>query len=219
MNRLLFSKTGDAVYLSHLDLMRIFQRAFKRAGILIWHSQGFSPRAYVSIALPLSVGTESVCEILDFEIEDGSVELSGLPALLNKTMPAGVRVLSAYESDRKIKNLTWLEAEITLEYDGGVPADAQKKLAALFSRPSLVIVKHGKKGDSEVNLAERIRSLELRSVSDRELAIHCVVSAQNPGLNPQLLVQAIEELQPDCKPDFARIRRMEVYDSDMTEFR
>lgn len=52
MNRLLFEKTGDAVYLSHLDLMRIFQRAFRRADILIWHSQGFSPRAYVSIALP-----------------------------------------------------------------------------------------------------------------------------------------------------------------------
>ena len=53
MNRLLFEKTGDAVYISHLDLMRIFQRAFKRADIMIWHSQGFSPRAYVSIALPL----------------------------------------------------------------------------------------------------------------------------------------------------------------------
>ena len=50
MNRLLFEKTGDAVYLSHLDLMRVFQRAFKRADIMIWHSQGFSPRAYVSIA-------------------------------------------------------------------------------------------------------------------------------------------------------------------------
>lgn len=43
MNRLLFEKRGDAVYLSHLDLMRVFQRAFKRADILIWHSQGFSP--------------------------------------------------------------------------------------------------------------------------------------------------------------------------------
>ena len=64
MNRLLFEKTGDAVYLSHLDLMRIFQRAFRRADILIWHSQGFSPRAYVSIALPPSVGVESRCEIL-----------------------------------------------------------------------------------------------------------------------------------------------------------
>ena len=61
MNRLLFEKTGDAVYLSHLDLMRVFQRAFKRADIMIWHSQGFSPRAYVSIALPLPVGSGRLC--------------------------------------------------------------------------------------------------------------------------------------------------------------
>ena len=117
MNRLLFEKTGDAVYLSHLDLMRVFQRAFKRADIMIWHSQGFSPRAYVSIALPLPVGSESVCEILDFEIQDGSVDLAKLPALLNRTMPAGIRVLEAYESAVKIKHLTRLRAQITLEYD------------------------------------------------------------------------------------------------------
>ena len=95
MPRLLFEKTGDAVYLSHLDLMRIFQRAFRRADILIWHSQGYSPRAYVSIALPLSVGTESGCEILDFSVEDGAADLARLPELLNRTMPKGVRVLSA----------------------------------------------------------------------------------------------------------------------------
>ena len=100
MNRLLFEKTGDAVYISHLDLMRIFQRAFRRADIMIWHSQGFSPRAYVSIAMPLSVGASSRCEILDFEVEDGSVDLATLPEKLNRTMPEGVRVRKAYESDR-----------------------------------------------------------------------------------------------------------------------
>ena len=112
MNRLLFEKRGDAVYLSHLDLMRVFQRAFKRADILIWHSQGFSPRAYVSIALPLPVGMESRCEILDFEIEDGAVELPALAGRLNAVLPAGIRVLSAYESARKVKELTRLQAHV-----------------------------------------------------------------------------------------------------------
>ena len=137
MNRLLFEKTGDAVYLSHLDLMRIFQRAFRRADILIWHSQGFSPRAYVSIALPLSVGVESRCEILDFEIEDGSADLAKLPELLNRTMPAGIRVLRAYESAVKVKHLTYLQSEVTLEYDGGVPDGAEAALAALFARDEI----------------------------------------------------------------------------------
>ena len=50
MSRLLFEKTGESIYISHLDLMRVFQRAFRRAGLLLRHSQGFTPRAIVSIA-------------------------------------------------------------------------------------------------------------------------------------------------------------------------
>ena len=214
MNRLLFEKRGDAVYLSHLDLMRVFQRAFKRAGILIWHSQGFSPRAYVSIALPLPVGMESQCEILDFEIEDGSVELSGLPARLNAVLPAGIRVLEAYESARKIKELTRLRAEVTLEYDGGVPEDAQKALAAFFARESIVITKRSKKGDKAL-----IFALSIAAVSETELRLECILSAQNPGLNPQLLAAAIETHLPDYKPDFARAGRMEALDEQENPFR
>ena len=56
MPRLLFEKKGSAVWISHLDLMRLFQRAFKRADLALKHTQGFNPRPSVSIALPLSVG-------------------------------------------------------------------------------------------------------------------------------------------------------------------
>ncbi len=157
MNRLLFEKTGDAVYLSHLDLMRVFQRAFKRADIMIWHSQGFSPRAYVSIALPLPVGSESVCEILDFEIQDGSVDLAKLPALLNRTMPAGIRVLEAYESAVKIKHLTRLRAQITLEYDRGVPEQAERTIMELFSGGPVLVKKRTKSGgEAELDLTPMI---------------------------------------------------------------
>jgi radical SAM-linked protein len=65
MLRALFEKTGNAAYISHLDLMRVFQRSFKRAGLPLTHTKGFNPRPSVSIALPLSVGVESCCELLD----------------------------------------------------------------------------------------------------------------------------------------------------------
>ena len=201
MNRLLFEKTDDAVYLSHLDLMRVFQRAFKRADIMIWHSQGFSPRAYVSIALPLPVGSESVCEILDFEIQDGSVDLAKLPALLNRTMPAGIRVLEAYESTVKIKHLTRLRAQITLEYDRGVPEQAERTITELFSGGPVLVKKRTKSG------------------GEAELELTVLVSAQNPSCNPQLLVNAIERYLPEQKPDFARIKRLEIYDEQGNPFR
>ena len=73
MLRVLFEKTGNGIWMSHLDLMRVFQRAFKRAGLPLTHTQGFNPRPSVSIALPLSVGVESVCELLDFELDGDPV--------------------------------------------------------------------------------------------------------------------------------------------------
>ncbi len=219
MNRLLFEKTGDAVYLSHLDLMRIFQRAFKRADIMIWHSQGFSPRAYVSIALPLSVGASSRCEILDFDVEDGTVDLATLPEKLNRTLPEGVRVLQAYSSERKIKHLAQLQAQIVLEYDKGVPADAQQTLAALFSRPSIVIHKRTKRGEADVDIRPMLLSMQLRRLSAQELALDVTVQAQNPGLNPQLLVTAIETHLPQLAPDFSVVRRLEVLDAEGNIFR
>ena len=185
MNRLLFEKRGDAVYLSHLDLMRVFQRAFKRADILIWHSQ----------------------------------ELPALAGRLNAVLPAGIRVLSAYESARKVKELTRLQAEVTLEYDGGIPEGAQQALGAFFARESIVITKHSKKGDKEVDIKPLLHSLEMTARNRNELRLVCVLSAQNPGLNPQLLVSAIETYLPERKPDFARICRMEVLDDGNTPFR
>ena len=91
MRRVLFSKTGDAIWISHLDLMRVFQRSFRRAGLMLKHSQGFSPRAIVSIALPLSVGVDSRCEILDFELVGEAVSDEEIKIRLNQALPLGVR--------------------------------------------------------------------------------------------------------------------------------
>ena len=88
MARLVFEKVGRAVWISHLDLMRLFQRAFKRAELPLKHTQGYNPRPSVSIALPLSVGVESVCELLDYELVEGNATVEQL----NEKLPAGVRV-------------------------------------------------------------------------------------------------------------------------------
>ena len=75
MPRLLFEKKGNAIWISHLDLMRAFQRAFKRADLPLTHTTGFNPRPSVSIALPLSLGIESRCELLDFDLEGNPVPM------------------------------------------------------------------------------------------------------------------------------------------------
>ena len=220
MHRLLFEKTGNAVYISHLDLMRLFQRAFKRGGLNLKHTQGFSPRAMVSIALPLSVGVESRCEILDYELV-GQEELSfeEIRDRLNATMPAGIRVLEVYDSERKPKDLNHLAVAVGLEYDNGVTDEEMDAIRALFARESVVVTKRGKNGPVDQDIIPMIFDLELRRVSDRELELTARVCAQNPSLNPQQMVTAIENYLPECKPDFAHISRREVLDDHGNIFR
>ena len=110
MLRLLYEKTGDGVFLSHLDLIRLFQRTFRRAGVMLKHSQGFSPKPYVSVAMPLSVGMHSICEILDFELEGDIPVPADLVQRLNATLPRGIIILEQYESQRKVREITYLSA-------------------------------------------------------------------------------------------------------------
>ncbi len=114
MPRLLFEKTGNAIWISHLDLMRLFQRAFKRAGLPLTHTQGFNPRPSVSIALPLSVGVESKCELLDFDLDGCSASCDDIRDKLNHVLVDGIRVLVVYENGSKLKNLSLLDCTVTL---------------------------------------------------------------------------------------------------------
>ena len=220
MRRILFEKTGNAIYISHLDLMRLFQRAFKRGGLNLKHTQGFSPRALVSIALPLSVGVESCCEILDYELV-GQEELSceDIMNRLNATLPAGVRVLQVYDSPRKPRDLTHLDVAVRLEYDAGVPADAADAIRTLFARESVTVMKRGKNGPVDQDIVPMISNLDITVISDRELELTARVCAQNPSLNPQQMVTAIENYLPEFAPNFTRIFRREVIAADGTIFR
>ena len=152
MLRALFQKTGNAVYLSHLDLMRLFQRSFKRAGLPLTHTQGFNPRPSVSIALPLSLGVESRCELLDFELETDAFSCDEICTRLNQALVEGVHVLSVYAGGGKIKNLAYLDCAVQLEYDAGVPQNAAEQIEALFSREDVTVEKKGKKGVVEQNI-------------------------------------------------------------------
>lgn len=215
MPRLLFEKTGDSVWISHLDLMRVFQRAFRRAGLSLKHSQGFTPRAIVSIALPLSVGVESQCELLDYELLEGEATAQRL----NEVLPDGIRVLEIIENGRKIKDLAGLRALVTFIYDNGVPNHAAERLNALFERESLVISKHGKRGDTQTDILPMLYEKQIKQTSPTCVEMEVLVSAQNPALNPQLLLTAVEVYEPELMPDYSTVKRLEIYDTEGSVFR
>ena len=218
MPRALFEKTGNAVWISHLDLMRLFQRAFKRAGLPLTHTQGFSPRPSVSIALPLSVGVESQCELLDFDLDGMNLPCNEICARLNDALVEGVRVVQVYENGSKIKNLALLRSVISLEYDKGVPEGAGDSMKELLSRPNLTVEKKGKNGITEQDIIPMIRTWEIRALAN-EIQIELVACCQNPTLNPMQVHGAILRYLPELTPDFAKCRRVEVYDTNENVFR
>lgn len=216
--RLLFVKEAQAAYISHLDLLRTFQRAFPRTELDIRHSQGYHPHPIISIVLPLPVGQSSECELLDFEVTQDT-DGSGIAEKLNGGMPCGLKVLDCYEAVRPVRELAFLQAELEWEYDAGVPDGAVAALQELFARQELVIRKRTKRKEmAEVNIAPMISWIELREEENRIWA-DVMVQAQNPGLNPQLLPQAIAAYLPQLTPDFTRVRRKEFWDAQGQIFR
>lgn len=219
MPRALFEKTGNAVWISHLDLMRVFQRSFKRAGLLLTHTQGFNPRPSVSIALPLSVGIESRCELLDFDLEGDKVSCEEIQRRLNENLVDGVKILAVYEDFSKLKNLAYLDCILTLEYDGGIPANAEAELAAFFAQDEVIVEKRTKNGPKPENIIPLIRSIRIERQDDHTLELHSRICCQNPTLNPMQMHAAIALYLPHLKPDFTKCSRLEVYDTNETIFR
>lgn len=218
MPRLLFEKYGSAIWISHLDLMRLFQRAFKRASLPLKHTQGFNPRPSVSIALPLSVGVASSCELLDFDLDCEFDQWDQLPERLNSALVDGVRVLQVYHNGRKIRDLSLMRSLITLEYDNGVPDAAADVIEKLLSKDVLSVVKKTKSGPLEQNIIPMIRRFALTS-SQNEIVIEVMHCCQNPTLNPMQIPAAITRYLPEFAPDFCKCCRVEVYDNDEVIFR
>jgi radical SAM-linked protein len=220
MPRLLFTKEGAAIWSSHLDLMRALMRSFRRAGIELKHSQGFTPHPELSVVMPLSVGVSSECELADFALDEGeTVPPERIPALLNAVLPAGLRVLDCWDGGQKAGKLALLRSRLTLTYDGGVPAGTVEALTSLFARPSLTVEKHSKKGPVETDVAPMIREVRIEEADGSTVLIEVLGSAQNPTLNPLLLVTAIETHLPELKPDFSVCRRLATYDAEGRLFR
>lgn len=214
--RLIFEKTGRAKYISHLDLMRTFQRAFRRAGIELKHSEGFNPHPNLSIALPLPVGMESVCEILDFEtlLPVGSESIVSL----NGAMPEGIKITDIKAMGRKTGEIAWLDCLLTLIYDRGVPESALSAIEELFNAENITVLKKSKKGKIDFNIAPGVKSLKTEKKSDNEIVISAHAAAQNPSINPMLIADAVSKYLPEYAPDFATCLRLRMLDSELRVF-
>ena len=218
--RIKFCKIGNLQFISHLDLQRTFHRILVRAGIPMWYTKGFNPHAKLVFGLPLSVGTESMCEMADLRIER-QISLESIKNQLNAQLTDEMYVLEAYYPSTKFSDIAFADYTITLN-SPSITEETEKEINSLFSSP-IIMSKKTKSGENDVDITTFIKKLGAVSEKGR-LTIHATLAAgSEKNLNPEYIVTAIKNnlscFSADPNTDSYKIMRTCVYDQHMIEFK
>lgn len=189
--RLFFEKTGMAKFISHLDTVRLFTRAMKRAGVPIWFTEGFNPHAFLTFAMPLSLGFESYCETVDFRLTE-EVDLDELTERLNKALPVDVKVTKIAIPWLSPNDIRWAEYKIIFNNPDSALLESVEKI---LSSQEIIALKKAKQGrrkvEKEVNIKEHIKSYELTRDNEKLVLSTVLSSGTSININPMLLIGAL----------------------------
>ncbi len=168
--RIRFCKIGKIRWTSHRDVARMWERAFRRVGLPLAYSEGFTPRPKVSFGLALPTGHESVAEYLDVELRDvGEVDVPTLPARLSDALPVGVDATAAQVIEHgkpslqaDVTSCSWRWVAAPAEgWDPLPPEEMQTRVAALMSSTSVVVSRSRKGVEVVDDVRESILDLEV----------------------------------------------------------
>ena len=200
--RIKFSKQGEMKFIGHLDIMRYFQKAMRRADVDIRYSEGFSPHQIMSFASPLSVGLTSNGEYMDIEVH--STESSEeMIRRINEVSVEGIRVLSYRLLPEKALNgmAAVAAADYTIQFRPGYEPEDEtawfQGLLDFLSRPSIPVIKKTKKGEKEMDLKPLIYESRLLSCPVPEEK----QDAAGRGLAPGILLRISAGSSANVKPE------------------
>ena len=187
--RILFTKSGTAQYISHLDLAKTMTRAIVRSGLPVYYTEGFNPIPKLVFATPLSVGCGGEREILDLRFME-SLSNVAIRDALRAVMPDGLEVKEVYTPKNKLKEIVWAENEII--YSGcSVSMEQAAEIQEMFRSP-VTVMKRSKSGEKETDITTLIKSLRAEIINGN-LHITAVTSADSANyLNPEYIAQAAE---------------------------
>ncbi|MCL2195628.1 MAG: TIGR03936 family radical SAM-associated protein [Oscillospiraceae bacterium] len=181
--RIFFEKRGRVIYISHLDLMRAFTRAVRRAALPVWYTEGFNPHPYLAFPLPLPLGQEGLREACDVRLLE-TVPHNEVCARLNAVLPEGLRALAVHEPWDKPGDIAAAEYRITVQGD---IAQAE----ALLQAGNLTAKKMGKKGHRKVEKEVELMPMIKRCVFDGDVFACTLAAGSTVNLNPTLLLNAL----------------------------
>ena len=208
--RVYFSKMNMAKYISHLDLLRCFERSIMRSGLPVEYSQGFNPHQKMTFSLPLPVGVTSECETVDICFEDGKVIDEEITEALNLNLPPDIRVIKTGEVLAKASDIVRAEYEVILYSDEKID---EKVVKDFFSQSEVIVMKKTKKKvDKPVNIFEYLKAWEILSADDKTMKLRlCLDAGGERNLKPDVVVGELCKFLGNVSPDDADIHRKQVF--------
>ena len=225
--RIKFRKTGIMKFIGHLDVMRYFQKAIRRADVEICYSGGFSPHQIMSFAAPLGVGITSNGEYVDIEVHSTSTTAEMLERL-NAVMAEGFEIAEYKLLPDTAANAmsSVAAADYTLTFRPGYEPEEEsaeewfKKLTAFFDQPQVMVLKKTKKGEKEMDLKPLIYDLGVIAGNDAAQAqlFMKISTGSASNIKPELLLDAYyEALGKERSPFAFMVQREEVYADQASE--
>lgn len=216
--RVFYEKSGACRYISHLDTNRVMIRAIGKSRLNIWRTEGFNQHAYITFALPLSLGFGSTCESMDFRVLDDDEDLSAIPERLNACLPEGIRVYDCREAVHKPADIDSAKYEITVEpmNDGDISTkELKEKLDSFLQLPEIIVEKKTKKGMKNVDLKPYILAREVHGGEKVSLSLTLPAGA-TLNINPTLLMNALADHAG--AELYADITRVGIYTKEGADF-
>lgn len=217
--RLRFCKQGRLKYISHLDINRAMARAFKRAQIPLWYTEGFNPHPYMSFSLPLSLGVESLCESVDIRLVD-EIENDEIKKRLNSVLPDDLKIIDVNDDFRDSSEIAYSDYVYKFQFKDNELAF--EKIKAVLDSNEILALKKSKQGRKRVFKETDIKTfIDKYSISIRRDVIVLNIrlfAGTERNLNPTLLFDTIIRLI-DMDYEWKSIARISLLDKDYKEFR
>ena len=212
--RIWFEKKGAARYISHLDLTRNMARGLKLSGLPVWYTEGFNPRIYMTYAMPLSLGVAGERECMDIRLTQ-PVPYGEVADRLGRHLPQGLEVLGAAAPEHKLEETAWADYEIALE--DGDSQGLQEAVTRLLGRETLLVKKHTKKGEREIDIKPVFAGTEVAPRPGGLLLTMRLPCSPSGSVNPGLLLEALKAYEN--REPAAQITRLRLLLEDFSEIR
>ncbi len=187
-----FTKKDGLKYISHLDLQRAVARIIKRSRIPIRYTEGFNPHPRMVFALPLSVGSESECELLDVYISLDSPDYTpdDFKRDILPYLPKGLELVSAVNPEKPFTDIKSAVYEVSVDLKADT--DITERVKETLSSP-MTVLKKSKAGDKEVDISPLVFGFDVKQ-NGKLLIINLELSAaQNEYLNPEYVMTGLKK--------------------------